>query len=122
MLGYCVNIMSEDCIEAEFCCDHQVILGSYWSDLSTLCCYWSDIPALGYYWSDQSALGWYWTDLVSVLALLDVLRSVVVLDLLGLGGVGLDVGFNLELEPHVEIQEHEADTEKILSKNFSKSI
>ena len=88
------------------------MLEYYWQDHSTLRCYWSNLPALDCYWSD----------LVSILALLDVLRSVVVLDLLGLGGVGLDVGFNLELEPHVQIQEHEANTDKILSKNFSKSI
>ena len=41
LLGYCVNIMSEDCIEAEFCCDHQVILCSYWSMLLILASDWS---------------------------------------------------------------------------------
>ena len=42
-LGYCVNIMGEDCSEAEFCCDHQVMLGSYWSMLLILASDWSRV-------------------------------------------------------------------------------
>jgi hypothetical protein len=47
--------------------------------------------------------------IVVFFAVLNVVSGVVVLSL---GGVWLDVGLNLELEPHVKIQEHEADTDQ----------